>query len=94
MVLIGFSQAAYAVDGVIEINQAKAIRSGYVRYYRNLSRAQRSSRAGSLPLTMRATGTLHGKSGLFISTADYQALVKMSADPNGFLANCNVIIVF
>jgi hypothetical protein len=76
------------------INPERAVRSGYVRYYRNLSRAQRSSRAGSLPLTMKATGTDHGKSSLSISTADYQALVKMSADHDGFLANCKVIIVF
>ncbi len=76
------------------INQEKAIRSGYVRYYRNLARAQKSSRAGSLPLTIKATGTVHGKRSLSISTADYQALAKMSADLDGFLANCKVIIVF
>ena len=76
------------------INQAKAIRSGYVRYYRNLAKAQKSSRAGRLPLTIKATGTVHGKRSLSISTADYQALAKMSADHDGFLANCRVIIVF
>ncbi len=76
------------------VNQEKAIRSGYVRYYRNLAKAQKSSRAGSLPLTIKATGTVHGKRSLSISTADYQALAKMSADHDGFLANCKVIIVF
>ena len=76
------------------INTERAIRSGYIRYYRNLARAQRSSRAGSLPLTIKATGTLHGKRSLSIRAVDYKALAKMSADPDGFLANCKVIIVF
>ena len=76
------------------INQEKAIRSGYVRYYRNLARAQKSARVGSLPLTIKATGTVQEKRGLSISTADSQALSRMSADPDGFLANCQVIIVF
>ncbi len=76
------------------IHKEKAIRSGYVRYYRNLARAQRSSRAGSLPLTIKATGALHGKRSLSIRTVDYKTLAKMSADRDGFLANCKVIIVF
>ncbi|MCP3955254.1 MAG: hypothetical protein GY697_23995 [Desulfobacterales bacterium] len=76
------------------INREQAVRSGYVRYYRNLARAQRSLRAGSLPLTLKATGTGHSKRSLSIRTADYKALVKMSADRDGFLANCKVIIVF
>jgi len=76
------------------INRDRAVRSGYVRYYRNLARAQRSTRAGTLPLTIKATGTVNGKRSLSISAADYKALVAMSADSAGFLANCNVIIVF
>ena len=66
----------------------------YERYYQDLARAQRSARAGSLPHTVIATGTFSGKRGLSISAADYQALAKMSADHDGFLANCKVIIVF
>jgi len=76
------------------INRATAIRSGFVRYYRNLARAQRSSRAGSLPLTIKATGTLGGKRSLSIKAADYKVLEEISADIGGFLANCKVIIVF
>ena len=76
------------------INRDRAVRSGYVRYYRNLARAQRSTRAGTLPLTIKATGTVNGKRSLSISAADYKALVAMSADSAGFLANCNVSIVF
>lgn len=76
------------------INRDRAVRSGYVRYYRNLARAQRSTRAGTLPLTIKATGTVNGKRSLSISAADYKTLAAMSADSEGFLANCNVIIVF
>jgi len=76
------------------INRDRAVRSGFVRYYRNLARAQRSARAGTLPLTVKATGTVNGKRSLSISAADYKTLAALSADPEGFLANCNVIIVF
>ena len=76
------------------INRAKAIRSGYVRYYRNLARAQRSPRAGSLPLTIKSTGAVNGRRSLSVSAADFKTLKELSADPNGFLANCKVIIVF
>jgi len=76
------------------INRDRAVRSGYVRYYRNLARAQRSARAGTLPLTIKATGTVNGKRSLSISAADFKTLAAMSADSEGFLANCNVIIVF
>lgn len=76
------------------INRDRAVRSGYVRYYRNLARAQRSARAGTLPLTIKATGTVNGKRSLSISAVDYKTLAAMSANSEGFLANCKVIIVF
>ena len=76
------------------IDRGKAIRSGYVRYYRNLATAQRSSRAGSLPLTIKATGAVQGRRSLSISGADFGALQRMSLISGNFLADCKVIIVF
>jgi hypothetical protein len=89
--IAGRQQILYPGD---YINRARAVRTGYVRYYRDLARAQRSARAGSLPLTIKATGTAHGERSLSISTGDYRILEQIAADGNGFLANCKVIIVF
>lgn len=89
--LIGQQQVLYPGN---YIRKEKAVRSGYVRYYRNLARAQSSPRAGNLPLTIKATGTPEGKSRLSISAADYKTLADAAAIADGFLANCKVIIVF
>jgi len=89
--IAGRQQILYPGD---YINRARAVRTGYVRYYRDLARAQRSARAGSLPLTIKATGTAHGERSLSISNGDYRILEQIAADGNGFLANCKVIIVF
>lgn len=89
--ITGRQQTLYPGD---YINRETAIRSGYVRYYRNLATAQRSSRAGNLPLTIKATGAVQGSRSLSISAADFGALKKMSAVSGNFLASCRVIIVF
>ena len=76
------------------INRETAIRTGYVRYYRNLAKAQRSSRVGSLPLTIKATGARDGKRSLSINMTDTKALEEISVNVGGFMANCRVVIVF
>ncbi len=71
-----------------------AIRTGYVRFYRNLSRAQRNARVGSLPYTIRATGTYNGVRSLKINGKDFEVLKAISENPGNFLSDCKVIIVF
>ncbi len=76
------------------VNRNKAIRTGYVRFYRNLSRAQRNARVGSLPYTIRATGTYNGVRSLKINGKDFEVLKAISENPGNFLSDCKVIIVF
>ena len=77
----------------IDINQA--VRKGYVRYFRHLSQAQRSTRAGSLPYTIKAARVYHNRRGsLLLSSSDAQYLKKILNAENNFLKECKVIIVF
>ena len=71
-----------------------AVRSGYVRYYRNLTLAQQSKRVGSLPLTIRAVDTANGQRSLAIDPAAVDTLQEMAAVDDNILAACKVVIVF
>ncbi|MBI9082209.1 MAG: hypothetical protein JEZ11_01345 [Desulfobacterales bacterium] len=82
----------YYPGGAVEA--ATAVRRGFVRFYRQVTRAQKSDRAGSLPLTIRATGVYQGDRSLTIADADARILAAIAEAPNGFLARCKVVIVF
>ena len=73
---------------------ATAVRRGYIRFYRQVTRAQKSERAGRLPLTIRATGIYQGNRSLAIADDDARILAAIATAPDGFLARCNVVIVF
>ena len=76
------------------IRPETAIRSGYVRYYRDLTLAQQSKRVGSLPLTIKARDTANGQRSLTIDPAAVDTLQKLAAVSDGVLAECKVVIVF
>jgi uncharacterized coiled-coil protein SlyX len=76
------------------VDLAKAIQTGYVRYYRQIGRAQQSARAGSLPYTIKAKGTFKGKRSLEIDAEVYNSLKAYVDESAKFLVNCNVVIVF
>ena len=71
-----------------------AVRQGYVRYARKLTRAQQFHRAGSLPFTIKAKGTYQDNRSLEIKPADFQTLKRIIEIPNNFMQKCNVVIVF
>lgn len=72
----------------------KAIRGGYVRYYRKIGRAQQSARVGSLPYTITVKGTYNGNRNLEISTREYNTLKRYIDASAEFMTNCKVVIVF
>jgi uncharacterized coiled-coil protein SlyX len=76
------------------VNMQKAVRQGYVRYYRQISPAQQSERAGKLPYTTIAKGTWQGKRSLEIGSEANDILKSQMEIPDNFLTNCKVIIVF
>lgn len=76
------------------IDMQKAVRRGYVRYYRQIGPAQQSERAGKLPYTARAKGTWQGKRSLEIGSEAYDILKSQMEVPDNLLTNCKVIIVF
>ncbi len=76
------------------IDMQKAVRKGYVRYYRQIGPAQQSERAGKLPYTIRAKGTWQGKRSLEIGEDAYDVLKLQKEVPDNLLTNCKVIIVF
>jgi hypothetical protein len=72
-----------------------AVRKGYVRYYRHLSQAQRSKRAGNLPYTIKAAKVYRNRRGsLLLNSSDAEYLKKILNAENNFLKECKVIIVF
>ncbi|WP_457571192.1 LPP20 family lipoprotein [Desulfovulcanus sp.] len=72
-----------------------AVRKGYVRYYRHLSQAQRSKRAGNLPYTIKAAKVYRNRRGsLLLNSSDAKYLKKILSAENNFLKECKVIIVF
>ncbi|MBU0986663.1 MAG: hypothetical protein KKH68_05350 [Proteobacteria bacterium] len=76
------------------IDMQKAIRNGFVRYYRNIGRAQQSTRVGNLPYTVKAKGTWEGERNLEIDAQAFDTLQSLKEVPDSFLAGCNVVIVF
>jgi len=76
------------------VDMQKAVRKGYVRYYRQIGRAQQSKRVGKLPYTLRAKGTWQGKRNLEIDDKAYNTLKSQMEVPDNFLTNCKVVIVF
>ena len=76
------------------VNLEKAIRNGYVRYYRKIEGAQQSTQAGNLPLTITAGEGRLGQGSLEIGSEAYGTLRKMMQTTDNFMTNCNVVIVF
>jgi len=89
--IYGLSKLIYPGDYV---DLAIAIQTGYVRYYRNIGRAQQGPRAGSLPYTIKAKGTFKGKRSLEIDAGVYNSLKAYVDASAKFLVKCNVVIVF
>ena len=76
------------------VNLEKAIRNGYVRYYRKIEGAQQSTQAGHLPLTIVAREGGRGQGSLEIGSEAYGTLKKMMQAADNFMMNCKVVIVF
>jgi len=76
------------------IDMQKAARQGYVRYYRQVGRAQHSARVGKLPYTIKAKGTWKGKRSLEVGGKAYSTLKPIMDVPDAFLATGKVVIVF
>lgn len=89
--IYGMSELMYPGDYV---DQTHAVRTGFIRYYRNLTRAQQSPRVGSLPYTISAKGTFNGERNLEIDDEAYQVLKAYVDASAKFLVECHVVIVF
>jgi uncharacterized coiled-coil protein SlyX len=76
------------------IDMQKMVRQGYVRYYRQIGRAQQSERVGKLPYTINAKGTWKGKRSLEVGGKAYSTLKPIMDVPDAFLATGKVVIVF
>ena len=76
------------------IDMQKVVRQGYVRYYRQIGRAQQSGRVGKLPYTINAKGTWKGKRSLEVGGKAYSTLKPIMDVPDAFLATGKVVIVF
>jgi uncharacterized coiled-coil protein SlyX len=76
------------------IDMPKVVRQGYVRYYRQIGRAQQSERVGKLPYTINAKGTWKGKRSLEVGGKAYSTLKPIMDVPDAFLATGKVVIVF
>ncbi len=76
------------------IDLQKVVRKGYVRYYRQIVRAQQSARVGKLPYTINAKGTWKGKRNLEVDDKAYSTLKPIMDVPDAFLATGKVVIVF
>ena len=75
------------------IDLQEAVRNGYVRYYRKISQAQKSSRSGTLPLTIKAKSIYKGNRSLLITNDSYKILKAILASPNNFLESCKIILI-
>ncbi len=76
------------------IDMPKVVRQGYVRYYRQIGRAQQSERVGKLPYTINAKGTWKGNRSLEVGGKAYSTLKPIMDVPDAFLATGKVVIVF
>lgn len=75
------------------IDLQEAVRNGYVRYYRKISQAQKSSRSGTLPLTIKAKSIYKGNRSLLLTNDSYKILKTILASPNNFLESCKIILI-
>ena len=76
------------------VDPATAVRGGYVRYYRQLGRAQQSARAGALPYTIKARGIYRGQRSLAVDAEAARRLKEIMALPDNFFKKAHVVIVF
>ncbi len=76
------------------IDIQKVVRQGYVRYYRQIGRAQQSERVGKLPYTINAKGTWKGNRNLAVDDKAYSTLKPIMDVQDAFLATGKVVIVF
>lgn len=76
-------------------NMQIAATEGHVRYMDSITEAQKLPRIGSLPLTLKATGTREGNTGaLVFSEADTQTLRALRTREGNLLDSCRIVIVF
>ncbi|MBG0777362.1 MAG: hypothetical protein H0S85_13135 [Desulfovibrionaceae bacterium] len=68
-------------------------RRGAVRYFRDLSQAQRSARAGASPLTIKPAG-LAADGGLTLGDRDAALLRALAGAPHTPVRDLNVVVVF
>lgn len=76
------------------VNLDRAIRSGYIRYYRKIESAQQSVQVGNMPLTIAAGESGLGQGSLEIDADAYQILNTVKKEVDNFMAQCKVVIVF
>ena len=76
------------------LNLPDAIRGGYVRYYTDRFQAQQSDRIGPLPYATKAIGTYKGKRSLAIDLDAAKILKAIQTQPQNFLSQCRVVIIF
>ena len=76
------------------LNLSKTVQSGYVRYFNSRFQAQQSDRMGSLPLATKATGTAGGDRGLSIDNETSKILKAVLQEPDNFMVECRVVIIF
>jgi hypothetical protein len=72
----------------------RVVTEGYVRYYSDPQQAQQSARVGSLPYVVKAIGTYEGDRGLSLSDSGYPVLKTVLQNPDNFLAQARVVIIF
>jgi uncharacterized coiled-coil protein SlyX len=77
-----------------DVNLPDAIRGGYVRYYTDRFQAQQSDRIGSLPYATKATGIHKGNRSLAIDSEAANLLKAIQSQPQNFLSECKVVIIF
>ncbi len=88
-----------ADDGQIfpspSIDHTTAATEGHVRYMDSIPAAQRLARVGTLPLTIRATGTQgDNHSALTLTDQDAAILRGMLGEAGNVLDTCRIVIVF
>jgi len=77
------------------VDRHTAISKGYVRFYSNLGQAQHSSLAGKLPYTVKATNSAKGLKRTLVLPEDAgRELSAIIKNPNGFMSQCKVLVVF
>lgn len=76
------------------MDHGKAAREGYVRYFDTIENAQKSHRAGSLPLVVEAVGVYMGDCGLEIDANQLETINAVLEKPDNFIFSGNVLIVF